>query len=144
MTKRPPALSILQPWATLIVVGAKDIENRTWATRYRGPLLVHAGKKLDADTFDGARAMMNHAEDNGVDVKGKLAAANIVKVRDCLRGGIVGCVDLVDIVRDHASPWAVPGCFHWVLANPRALPFTPCKGALGLFAASCDLAGAAA
>lgn len=40
-------ISIQQPWATLIVMGAKKIETRSWKTEYRGPLLIHAsaGKK---------------------------------------------------------------------------------------------------
>lgn len=38
------ALTIRQPWATLIACGAKTIETRGWSTRYRGPLLIHAGK----------------------------------------------------------------------------------------------------
>lgn len=36
------ALTIQQPWATLIMLGAKTIETRSWNTRYRGPLLIHA------------------------------------------------------------------------------------------------------
>jgi|ERR1700758_4475866 hypothetical protein len=32
---------IRQPWAWLIVNGFKDIENRSWRTRYRGPLMIH-------------------------------------------------------------------------------------------------------
>ena len=35
-------LSILQPWAWAIIHGGKDVENRTWRTAYRGPLLIHA------------------------------------------------------------------------------------------------------
>jgi len=45
-------LSIRQPWAALIVSGAKDVENRTWPTRYRGPLLVHAAKRSDDVTSE--------------------------------------------------------------------------------------------
>jgi hypothetical protein len=37
-------LSVRQPWAALIVSGHKDIENRTWSTRYRGPVLIHASQ----------------------------------------------------------------------------------------------------
>ncbi len=37
------ALTILQPWASLIACGAKKIETRSWATKYRGPLAIHAG-----------------------------------------------------------------------------------------------------
>jgi len=38
------ALTICQPYAELIVSGKKLVENRTWSTTYRGPLLIHAGK----------------------------------------------------------------------------------------------------
>lgn len=37
-------LSLTQPWAQLIAVGAKQIETRSWYTAYRGPLLIHAAK----------------------------------------------------------------------------------------------------
>ena len=37
-------LSLLQPWATLVVMGVKQIETRSWSTSYRGPLLIHASK----------------------------------------------------------------------------------------------------
>ena len=39
------ALSLWQPWASAIAVGSKRIETRSWATKYRGPLLVHAAKR---------------------------------------------------------------------------------------------------
>lgn len=39
-----PALTICQPYAHLISVGEKPIENRVWSTAYRGPLIIHAGK----------------------------------------------------------------------------------------------------
>jgi len=39
------ALSLWQPWASLIALGVKTIETRSWATWYRGPLLIHAAKK---------------------------------------------------------------------------------------------------
>ena len=40
-------LSLLQPWASLVVMGVKKIETRSWKSDYRGPLLIHAslGKK---------------------------------------------------------------------------------------------------
>lgn len=38
------AITICQPYAHLIVIGHKRVENRTWPTSYRGPLLIHAGK----------------------------------------------------------------------------------------------------
>ena len=42
-----PAISIHQPWADLIVRGIKDIDNRPWLTRFRGNILIQAGKKIE-------------------------------------------------------------------------------------------------
>lgn len=42
-----PCLSLHQPWATLIAIGAKTIETRGWATAYRGPLAIHAAKRVN-------------------------------------------------------------------------------------------------
>lgn len=40
------ALTLHQPWATLVALGEKRVETRSWATNYRGPLLIHAGAKM--------------------------------------------------------------------------------------------------
>ena len=55
-------ISIKQPWASLIIAGGtnirtgaidqKNIENRTWSTSYRGPVLVHASLRADTITAD--------------------------------------------------------------------------------------------
>ena len=37
------AITIKQPWASLIALGVKHIETRSWATKYRGPIAIHAG-----------------------------------------------------------------------------------------------------
>ncbi len=39
------ALTLWQPWATLVAVGAKTFETRSWSTRYRGELAIHAAKR---------------------------------------------------------------------------------------------------
>ena len=39
------AITIYQPWASLIACGAKRFETRSWATSYRGPIAIHAGLK---------------------------------------------------------------------------------------------------
>lgn len=38
------AITLTQPWATLVAIGAKRIETRSWGTKYRGPLAIHAAK----------------------------------------------------------------------------------------------------
>ena len=49
------ALSITQPWASLIAQGAKRIETRNWSTTYRGPLAIHASKGLPTWVADVVR-----------------------------------------------------------------------------------------
>jgi hypothetical protein len=46
-------LSLLQPWASLVVLGHKTIETRSWTTAYRGPLLIHAGMRTSGKAFAG-------------------------------------------------------------------------------------------
>lgn len=38
-------LSLMQPWASLIVMGIKTIETRRWQTSHRGPMLIHASQR---------------------------------------------------------------------------------------------------
>ena len=44
-------LTIKQPWATLIMQGDKKYEFRSWQTKYRGELLIHAGKSVDKEAI---------------------------------------------------------------------------------------------
>ena len=45
-------LTIKQPWATLIMQGDKRFELRSWKTKYRGDLLIHAGKGIDKEAME--------------------------------------------------------------------------------------------
>jgi hypothetical protein len=46
------AISLWQPWASAIALGAKRIETRDWATSYRGPLAIHAAKRCIKSEFE--------------------------------------------------------------------------------------------
>jgi len=121
------AISIRQPWAWLIVNGFKNIENRTWSTKFRGPVLIHAGLKVD-DDFDF-----------GFDIPHPLPEGQYVPWGDSgwpkkpdMFGGIVGIAEVTDCVTASASPWFF-GPFGFVLENVRPVPFQPCRGQLGFF-----------
>lgn len=43
------AITITEPWATLVAIGAKQIETRSWPTSYRGPIAIHAAKGMTGD-----------------------------------------------------------------------------------------------
>ncbi len=127
------ALSIMQPWSWLIVNGHKDIENRDWPTRYRGPVLIHAGKKLDRDAMDDIDRARHP-------VTGEPISFHYGALYP--RGGIVGVAEIVDCVSASASPWFV-GRYGFVLRNARPLPFVPMKGALGFFDPPTEASGSA-
>ena len=45
------AITIWQPWASLLACGGKRFETRSWATSYRGPIAIHAAKKSVFDAL---------------------------------------------------------------------------------------------
>lgn len=130
------ALSIMQPWAWLIVNGHKDIENRTWRypPRHRGAFLVHAGIKLDKDTHEDLMEGFHPVTGEPLSMELLDAYIAAVKAREVHRGGIVGVASLDDVVLEHASPWFV-GKQGFVISGTRPLAFMPLGGALGFFKA---------
>jgi hypothetical protein len=114
------ALSIRQPWAWAVTEGHKTIENRRWATAYRGPLLIHAGKEFRLNEFE---SMLEFAKEDGFVPPDQ---------SDLLRGGIVGRVVLVEVVTDSQDRW-FEGPFGWVFDKPVRLPFRPFPGQQRLF-----------
>ena len=107
-------LSIRQPFATLIMTGLKVEEFRSWPTKHRGPLAIHASKTLMLDRF----AEFPHLDPKRIQ-----------------RGVILGIVDVVDC----QDLGVYEGGFAWILANPRWLPKPmPMKGMVGLFNVEID------
>jgi activating signal cointegrator 1 len=46
------AISLWQPWATLIALGEKKFETRSWLTNYRGQIAIHAAKRMEPDQLE--------------------------------------------------------------------------------------------
>lgn len=118
------ALSIKQPWAWLIVNGYKDIENRDWATKFRGPLLIHAGLKFHHEGLEWVRENFPRIPLPGDSEK--------FSRDDWDLGGIVGKAEITDCVDESRSKWFC-GDYGFVLKNGKKLPFVPLKGMLGFF-----------
>lgn len=122
-----PCLSIRQPWAHLILHAGKDIENRSWKTKFRGEFLIHAAKGMTREEWDDAIDFTR-----GIELKIDPNAPPAVTIKTIQRGGIVGVARLVDCVSSHSSPWLI-GDWGFVLKDVRPLEFLPCKGSLGFF-----------
>lgn len=119
------ALSVRQPWAWAIIHGGKDIENRSWQAvnrglNFRGRVAIHASKGMTRDEYEGAAAFMD-----SIDVACPLPA-------DLFRGGIIGSVEIIDVVKESESHWFF-GPRGLVLSNPEACQPFEAPGALGFF-----------
>lgn len=112
------ALTIHQPWASAIANGKKHIETRSWPTKYRGPLLIHAGLAMPLYTL--TFATWDHP-------LGALIA--VCELVDCLRVEDAYVTEPERKLGDYS-----PGRFAWVLAaaRPLAKPI-PYRGRLGLW-----------
>lgn len=120
------AITICQPWATLIAHGHKPIENRAWRTNHRGPIAIHAGKSL---------SWWRHASANP---DAWLARYGIpLPQRESLAfGSVVAVARLEEIVRPSNLPHDLAvnpfaeGPWCWILRNiqPLANPI-PYSGA---------------
>jgi hypothetical protein len=113
------AISVRQPWAWLIASGHKRVENRTWSTRYRGPVLIHASKSPVSE--DDAEVIRVVAGELGIHIPSDLPI-----------GGIIGQAEIVDCVDDSNDDW-FEGPFGFIMANAQSIPFVPAAGGLGLF-----------
>lgn len=138
-----PALSLHRPWTTFILFHGKDVENRSWPTSYRGPLLIHGAKPWSESAFD-------FAEDVDLAHDHELGIAGVSRDPADHPTGIVGTVTLVDVcnaalgkpfVDCSCGLWAMPNQAHWRLANPR--PFAKpikCPGRQQLWVPPADVA----
>jgi hypothetical protein len=111
------AITIKQPWAWLIIHGDKDIENRKWYTDHVGKVFIHASQSFDQDGFEYVQR------------KGLWQFNNSERF---YKGGIVGIVELSGCTKFDPSEW-FEGPYGFLLANPKPVKFTPCRGQLGIW-----------
>ncbi len=129
------ALSLWQPYASLIAVGAKQYETRSWSTSYRGPLVIHAAKRWTIDE----QAICAYPPFCTV------LAQNGISARQMPLGAALCVANLTDIVPveavrhkigvlEHAFGDYEDGRFAWKLVNVRRFfKPVPMRGAQGLF-----------
>ncbi|MVA17460.1 hypothetical protein GOZ94_00680 [Agrobacterium vitis] len=122
------ALSIRQPWAWCIVNLGKDIENRNWPTKFRGPICIHAAKGMTRDEYEDCVATIHE-----ISLSHPFPQGNVFPdINEMQRGGIVATAEIVDCVDQSSSPWFF-GIFGFVLRNVEPVEFIRVRGELGFF-----------
>jgi hypothetical protein len=149
-------LSLLQPWASLVAIGAKKIETRSWAaTKYRGPLAIHASARFWREDKELCRQepFRTPLFDAGLFV-----SEHCLRIREYYQfplGAVIAVCRLEAIYvigEDHLIPVPnngrladlpsdqelsfgdyTPGRYAWILSDVRPVEPIPCKGRLGLW-----------
>lgn len=120
------ALTIKEPWATLIIEKYKEYEFRSWKTNYRGKILIHAGLSLEKDM-----------EERFKEYNLKYSCGNIIGEAE-----LVDCILVDESFNDklrHINPLVYARSNHvetfaWKLENIKKYDNPiPCKGKLGLW-----------
>lgn len=146
------ALSLTQPWATLLAHGAKRVETRSWSTSHRGWLAIHAAKGFPRDAIELCleQPFAHFLYHCGIRVPSDLprgAIVGLARLRGCYRIGpretwpprgseLDGL--LTDVEREFGN--YKPGRWAWVFgqAFPLREPIE-CKGSLGLWTPPADV-----
>jgi len=116
------ALTLRPSWAWLVVNVYKDIENRSWATRLRERIWIHASSSRVARAeYEDFEAICRYRRIKDFPAR-----------EDFPTGGIVGSVEIVDCVMKSRSYW-FGGDYGFVLKNAWRSRFRAMKGKLGFF-----------
>lgn len=131
------AITVIQPWATLLATGKKRIETRSWKTNYRGEILIHAGKKDMTDIMRQTIMEARYMEQAGVFDEKQITGAIIGKAN------LVKCLQINEKIRDilreqYPAEYAfgdfTPGRYAWVMEDPVLFDAPiPASGKQGLW-----------
>jgi hypothetical protein len=127
-------ISLMQPWATLVVCGLKQYETRRWSTAHRGLLAIHASKRFDYEV----QVLCEQEPFKSLLAKAGYADRNLLP-----RGALLGTVELVDCMptnllhppdEERSLGDFRPGRFAWKLVNLQRLEVpVAMAGRLGIY-----------
>ena len=124
------AITIVQPWASLLVMGPKQFETRSWPTNYRGPLAIHAGKSksgLKLMKSPMSFLLRQEADKLGINFEATLGhVIGIIDLVDCIEM-TPGFIDSQIAVERGLGKWE-PGRYAWEKSNASAIDPVPARG----------------
>ena len=122
------ALSVRQPYASLIAHGAKTIETRSWATAHRGKLMIHASKKVWMPDAAYLKSLPLSEAEELLSQAQALPLGQAIAICD-----IVDCRPMTVADENDAHCAFFQNAFSWVLANIRPIDPFPVSGKQRLF-----------
>lgn len=135
------ALSLAQPYASLVAVGLKTLETRKTRVHYRGPLVICSTRNFDVDAWNAIYFDERRGRDDLADFHGSYG----IPFREAMPLGVslalvdvVGCRPLVPEDWPRSFFYA-PGRWAWELANVRRLKPQPVRGMNGLWPIAAEL-----
>lgn len=130
------AITLWQPWATLIAIGAKEHETRSWPTKYRGMLAIHAAKTFPKEEQELCRfePFKSDLDKSGLVVDGLprgaiVATANLI---DCIKITEEYISKIVGTKEYDYGDYEVDK-YVWILKDVRNIKAIPAKGKQGLW-----------
>jgi len=149
------AISLWQPWASLMASGAKKIETRSWSTKYRGKLVICSAKKIIPEGIKGSlagqclRIALHRLEGKQFDeglARQAVAGHPMIKIDSwpygyaLAIGNLVDCIPTEEAIKRQLDPYELvfgdytPGRFAWIFEDmePIERPF-PVIGRQRLF-----------
>lgn len=128
-------LSVQQPWASLLVKGFKNVENRTFNTNHRGKLLIHATAKPASNNF-----LMEQPMEYMTEILNDRSFGNMgLSFKEYPTSAIIGWVDIVDVIapgNECFSNWNGGEEFYrWCVGEMEEFdePIVGVKGKLGIW-----------
>jgi len=141
------AITIHQPWATLIALGEKRFETRGWKTNYRGPIAIHAGKQIDMQALL-VPEIRNGLLRYGITEWNKMPFGSVIAIANLSRCHAIHIDHTGDAVlmddegpvawlgsgtNEFAFGWYETGRYAWELADVNRIDPAPTKGQQGLW-----------
>lgn len=128
------AISLLQPWASLVALGAKQYETRSWATPYRGPLAIHASARFPGDLRD----LCDEEPFRSLLARHGLTASRLPLGRVLCVTRLAACAATPSLwgrltEQEEALGDFSLGRFAWRLEDVRRIPPIAARGSLGLW-----------
>lgn len=126
-------ITVKQPWAHLIVENIKDVENRTWKTKHRGEIYIHTSKNaFDSWSLNYIKNMDGLLYQYIIDYFG-IKNSKITKHQEQF-GSIIGKTNIIDVIDDSNSIWAMKDSSHWILKDSERIDNPiPCNGQLNVW-----------